>query len=70
MVLVQSPEAEGRAGKDACQDAHNDAGYVVIVPMIADEHDYDLLDFMKDNLEMLPKWYGKRYVFLPVVVKM
>ena len=38
----------------------SDAGYVVIVPMIADEYDYDLLDFMKDNLEMLPKWYGKR----------
>ncbi len=34
---------------------YND-GYIVLVPMIADEHDNDWLNFINDNLTMLPNW--------------
>jgi 5'-nucleotidase len=34
--------------------AYYNAGYIVIVPMIADEHDNILLNFINDNLKMLP----------------
>ena len=33
-----------------------EAGYIVIVPMRADEHDYDLLAKLKQNLSLLPPW--------------
>jgi len=33
-----------------------EAGYIVIVPMKADEHDYDLLAKLKQNLSLLPPW--------------
>ena len=31
-------------------------GYIVVVPMLCDEHDYKLLSYMKENLEILPEW--------------
>jgi len=31
-------------------------GYIVIVPMKADEHDYDLLAKLKQNLSVFPPW--------------
>lgn len=31
-------------------------GYVVIVPMKADEHDLELLSLLKNNLDKLPSW--------------
>lgn len=33
------------------------AGYIVVVPMLADEHDYELLSILKDNLNKLPSWF-------------
>ncbi len=31
-------------------------GYIVIVSMVCNEHDYELLSQLKDNLEKLPEW--------------
>lgn len=31
-------------------------GYIVVVPMISDEHDYKLLAYLKENLGKLPEW--------------
>ena len=31
-------------------------GYVIVVPMLADEHDYKLLSRLKNQTESLPKW--------------
>ena len=36
--------------------AYYSDGYIVIVPMMADEDDNDLLNFLEDNLEMFPNW--------------
>jgi 5'-nucleotidase len=35
------------------------SGYVVVVPMIADEHDYRTLRRLKSRSQMLPKWSAK-----------
>lgn len=39
--------------------AFYNAGYIVVVPMIADEHDNNLLNFMNENILMIPKWNEK-----------
>ena len=35
------------------------AGYLAVVPMIADEHDYRTLNRLKNRSQMLPKWSAK-----------
>lgn len=32
------------------------SGYIVVVPLVADEHDYDLLNYMRNHPEELPEW--------------
>lgn len=33
-----------------------ESGFIVIVPMKADEHDYELMSRLKANLDKLPDW--------------
>lgn len=35
------------------------AGYIVVVPMRADEHDYDLLSELQEHLDAFPEWSSK-----------
>ena len=32
------------------------SGYIVVVPMLADEHDYQLINYLKKNMNSIPKW--------------
>ena len=47
------PLPRGPANRDA---ALYDAGFVVIVPMMADEHDYNLLTVLRLDSAVLPDW--------------
>jgi 5'-nucleotidase len=35
-------------------------GYIVVVPMVCNEHDYELLSRLKDNLGKLPEWISPK----------
>lgn len=53
--MTQRKEIEGALPADS-DIALYEAGYIVIVPMKADEHDYVMLEKMKQNLSHLPPW--------------
>jgi len=39
-----------------CDISLYDKGFIIIVPMIADEHNYKLLNWLRINLEHIPEW--------------
>jgi len=53
--VIGRKEAEGLPQDDS-DVALYEAGYIVVVPMKADEQDYDLLAKLKQNLSLLPPW--------------
>jgi hypothetical protein len=52
---MQAPTTRGRAPADS-DDVLHAAGYIVIVPMIADEHDDAALGRLKGRVCELPGW--------------
>lgn len=53
IVGIQKMDYTLTSDSDVALDAE---GYIVIVPMICDEHDYKFLSYIKENLEKLPEW--------------